>query len=182
MRGRPPTMGRTLFGQWVRIFKAMTAAKAMDTLSAVCEHYIGRALTKVGCKRLFFLSSINAKFPLMLSFFFFLSGLLNLPQWGNWKTGHGGYFPWATLLLWCFLHLELFVKILSTFLRTSTCFQKQRYFFRWLYSHTQFHVSMKHGFLFNVHVACVSRENTTQAIVWWKGCVSFEVGYKFSIP
>jgi hypothetical protein len=73
-------MGRTLFGQWVRIFKAMTAAKAMDTLSAVCEHYIGRALTKVGCKRLFFLSPINAKFPLTLSFFFFLSGLLNLPQ------------------------------------------------------------------------------------------------------
>lgn len=71
MRGRPPTMGRTLFGQWVRIFKAMTAAKAMDTLSAVCEHYIGRALTKVGCKRLFFLSPINAKFPLTLSFFFF---------------------------------------------------------------------------------------------------------------
>ena len=43
----------------------------MDTLSAVCEHYIGRALPKVGCKRLFFfLSSMNAKFPLMLSFFF----------------------------------------------------------------------------------------------------------------
>jgi hypothetical protein len=62
MRGRPPTMGRTVFGQWVRIFKAFVAAKAMDSLAAICEHYIGRALTKVGCLRPFFLIQSKQNF------------------------------------------------------------------------------------------------------------------------
>ena len=58
-----PPMGRSVFYEWVKIYKFLYPEAVLSTIIEICQDYMGKALTKVGkCFSIYFPKSWNAPF------------------------------------------------------------------------------------------------------------------------